>query len=165
MRRIEKIGRDRGRRALCLLELDEVGDLPEGLDLPSSRFVLLLAWDATDAPVATIAGLAEAVLRQGAVYVCCWGPDCERVHDIVDECDLERNPDDEDLWVMTTWHADESLDDALWFALFTARPPAPLDRDCRALLALTIGRPDAAARIRQAFRDPKAFDDEVMARE
>jgi hypothetical protein len=33
----------------------------------------------------TFARIAEAFLKQGVRYVCTWGTDCERVHDIFDE--------------------------------------------------------------------------------
>jgi hypothetical protein len=44
----------------------------------------------------------------------CLGPDCERVHDIIDEVIVNRNPGetDEDV-IMTTWHDDEALNEAL----------------------------------------------------
>ena len=61
-----------------------------------------------------ISDIANWALDQGAVYVCVWGPDCERVHDIIDEVIVNRNPGetDEDV-IMTTWHDDEALNEAL----------------------------------------------------
>ena len=53
------------------------------------------------------------MLEQGIAYLCVWGTDCERVHDLFD---LERMPDEpKGRVVMTTWHSKESLSEALWF--------------------------------------------------
>jgi hypothetical protein len=53
-------------------------------------------------------------------YFCSWGPDCERFHDIVDEVLMEDDvgeqkfagPNSIDV-IMTTWHAKDSLEDAI----------------------------------------------------
>jgi hypothetical protein len=66
----------------CLLDVPYFGDWPDQLRLPSSRFVLFLACDARDLSSNTIGRAALAAIRQGAVYVCAWGPDCGRVHEM-----------------------------------------------------------------------------------
>src|SRR5687767_7300718 len=71
-------------RDLYVLDLGAADDFPARLMLPSSNFACLLAWDARAASDAEIATLARKLLDAGAAYVCTWGPDCERVHDIID---------------------------------------------------------------------------------
>ena len=94
------------------------GASPGDLSLTTPRFVCFIAWDARSASADEISRVAVGLLRQGAVYVCTWGPDCERVHDIIDEEHVCPNPSsDMSGVVMTTWHATESLAEAIRFAL------------------------------------------------
>jgi hypothetical protein len=60
-------------------------ELPRQFDLPAGNFACLLAWDARGASADTVSTFIEPLLRAGASYFVCWGPDCERVHDIIDE--------------------------------------------------------------------------------
>jgi len=53
----------------------------------------MLAWDARAASVDEISRVARWLLNAGAVYVCVWGPHCERVHDILDEENIGPNPE------------------------------------------------------------------------
>jgi hypothetical protein len=95
-----------------------------------------------------IGNIANWALAQGAVYLCAWGPDCERVHDIIDEVLVARNPDatDEDV-IMTTWHDDETLEEALWFAVNSAYPAGVYEGTCETLLAITVGNKDWGSQI------------------
>src|SRR4051794_25035988 len=77
-------------------------------------FALFMAADASAAAVKVVAALAEWAIERGMFWFSAWGPDCERVHDLVDEVDVERGGGNELPVVMTTWHADEPLDDALF---------------------------------------------------
>lgn len=63
--------------------------------------------------------IAEWLLKSGCLYVVAWGVECEDWHDTVDWSNLEEFdfgdiPDDR--FVMTTWHTDEPLSEAMWFA-------------------------------------------------
>jgi hypothetical protein len=120
--------------------------------------VCLIAWDAQNASVEEISRIARGLLRQGAVYVCAWGPHCERVHDIVDEEHVGPNPSsDVSRVVMTTWHANESLAEAIRFALVDAWPDEFYAADCGSTLGLAIGSSLWAAEIRRAFSRPRQF--------
>ena len=91
-------------------------------------FVALLAMDADTEENETLELLASHLIAAGCHYVCTWGPGCERMHDVVDEVWHRVNSDlaalPADAWderdVMTTWHERESLDEALWYAIFLA---------------------------------------------
>jgi hypothetical protein len=70
--------------------------------------------------------VAEWLLEKGCLYVVAWGIECEAWHDAVDWAHLEAFdygdiPDDK--FVMTTWHANEPLGEALWFAAHCASHP------------------------------------------
>jgi hypothetical protein len=96
--------------------------------------------------------------------LCAWGPDCARVHDAFDAVDAERTSTD-DAYTNTTWHDDEDLDDALWYALVADMPPEAYVDSCRAILAIAVGRRDWADRIERAFADSGRFIEEVLARD
>lgn len=63
--------------------------------------------------------VASWLVQSGCLYFIAWGVDCEAWHDTVDWTVLEAFdfrdiPDDR--FIMTTWHDDEPLSEALWFA-------------------------------------------------
>ncbi len=63
--------------------------------------------------------IARWLVDGGCLYAVAWGKECEKWHDAVDWAVLETFdfgdiPDDK--FVMTTWHADEPISEALWFA-------------------------------------------------
>jgi hypothetical protein len=94
-------------RNLFHLSLTTLGAFPAYLPLHSPRFKLFLACDSRQVPVKTLTDFTAKVWAQGAVYVCTWGPNCERVHDIFDETIAARGPASA---IMTTWHGDEILE-------------------------------------------------------
>jgi hypothetical protein len=73
--------------------------------------VLFTGGDATSASDAQIASYAQASIAAGCAYVCCWGPDCERVHDAFDLAAADQA-------VYSTWHSDERMAEAMYFAAF-----------------------------------------------
>lgn len=95
-----------------------------------------------------IRNIANWALDQGVVYVSAWGPDCEGVHDIIDEVLVDRSPDatDEDV-IMTTWHEDEALDEALWFAVNSAYPAGAYEGTCETLVAIAVESKDWGSQI------------------
>lgn len=97
---------------------------------------------------------AEQLLRKGAVYVCAWGPDCERVHDCFDEIIASKALESSDKVIMTTWHSKEGLEDALWFFLNVAYPDDAFKPDCRQWIAVAIQNENWAAIIDKALINP-----------
>ena len=77
-----------------------------------------------------------------------WGPDCERVHDIIDEAVVSRNPGetDEDV-IMTTWHEDETIEEALWFAVNSAFPAGAYEQTCKTFVTIAVGSQDWGSQI------------------
>ena len=141
-------------RDLYVLNLESPEDFPDKLTLASPRFVCLIAWDSRDIGNVRLYAFVERLLWAGAVYVCAWGPDCERVHDTVDDVHLAANSFSPDaLTLMTTWHSKEPLSEAIWFALNCASPSDGYDEGCASIVGLIIGAPNWAAEIRAAFSD------------
>jgi hypothetical protein len=147
-----------GRRLFSLL-LPSAVPLP-GFNLALGNFACLLAWDARAVPAQVVSDLVESLLRAGASYFVCWGPDCERVHDIIDE--VVSYPDNDfgvpkDSCIMTTWHASESLQEALYFFLVLSSPSEHYVDVTRAALAISVGSPGWAAEIEEALNHPQDF--------
>lgn len=70
--------------------------------------------------------VAEWLVNCGCLYVVAWGVECEAWHDTVDWTVLEKFdfgdiPDEK--FIMTTWHANEPLSEAFWFAGHCASHP------------------------------------------
>jgi len=166
MTEIERLGKEEAwGRDLFILELNHIDEVSHSLRPPSGYFACLLAWDATYSSADKIRSVGQKLIDQGAAYLCLWGADCERVHDLIDEVEAlreEANPDDQSV-IMTSWHHDESLSDAIWFVLHCTLPDDLYIDDCRSTLAISIGSSEWAAQIRAALSDPKKFSDEYLA--
>jgi len=146
-------------RELFVLEVPDAGNLPT-FCLPSARFVCLIIWDADKASDQNLAQVANWLLSHGAVYVCCWGESCERVHDAVDTADISRNPSCDPV-VMTTCHDKEPLAEAVYYALNTAWPDEGYADGCESVVAVCIAKHDAAQTVRAAFTDPRGFSERI----
>lgn len=91
----------------------------------------------------------EAPHQNGCVYVCTWGPDCERVHDQFDEEDFSLH--EEGPWIMSTWHAKEPLSEAIWFALNCTWPDEAFEDECKEVIGIAIANDSWADEIHEAF--------------
>jgi hypothetical protein len=150
-------------RQLFSLPVDEA--TPGDLKLGSKNFVCLLAWDASGAAHDEISSLLQPLYLQGLSCLVCWGPDCERVHDIGHEIESaalatpERPPESV---IMTTWHAKESLDEALWFLLNVTVPDPAYFDTTHATLAISVRNDAWLSQIREALDDLDAFGKKVL---
>ena len=154
---------DVSERELFVVDAPLPEDVPSVLPLQCKHFVCLLAWDSQSIPTSTILALASRICASGCAYICCWGPGCERAHDIFDEADLKLRPNGP--WVMSTWHNDEPLSEAIWFSLFNSYPDDAYFDQCRAVVGITIGAPEWATEIRSAFLAPRNFSARFLASE
>src|SRR5205085_2256625 len=83
---------------------------------------------------------SEHLLRAGCAYFCAWGPDCGRVHDIMDDVIVGRNPPESSFdAIMTTWHAEELLPQALDFFFTWTEPYDAFIDECRTALIICVG--------------------------
>ena len=67
------------------------------------------------------------LVAEGCLFMCAWGLDCTLWDDSVDYANLEQfsyGEIPEDRFVMTTWHDNEPLEEAIWFAKHSARHDA-----------------------------------------
>ena len=128
----------------------------EHMSLPSSHTVLLLVADASGVRTDVIARVADRLLAAGLIWVCVWGPDCERVHDIFDEVYAGDGSAQPAFTLMGTWHDDEPLEEAIWFFIECAFPLGT-EIETTSYLAITIGDADWAATVQHALSDPTAL--------
>ena len=135
-----------------MLELSDGSELPRQFAFESTYFACVLCWDATNIAAETVAALVEPLIAAGCVYFVCWGPDCERVHDIIDECDPYT-----DAVIMTTWHANVPIKEALWYFLNCTWPDERFEDSFKVGLAITIGSYEWATAARYAVTEPGTF--------
>jgi len=109
-------------RGLFCLVVDQPDQVDSLIVMPTPRWVCLVAWDFSQAAEDAQRGLARALLESGAVYICAWGPGCSHFHDVVDLEIMRVSQDLKAPCIMTTWHADETIEDALWYFLVCAVP-------------------------------------------
>jgi hypothetical protein len=151
---IEKSETDPTDRTKLLLHVKSSSEVALFAQQLPSSFACLIAWHSTNVSVSEIAALASLLLTCGAVYVCTWGKDCERVHDIFDEDIVDENIRlGRDSVVMTTWHDDESLNDAMFFLQYCTNSADDLASPL-ANLAIVVDSAQWTDEIRAAFRDP-----------
>jgi hypothetical protein len=83
------------------------------------------------------------------------------VHDLFDAARRDHLDLPEDFVLMTTWHADESLDDALWVLLNMAMPNDEF-WDSYASVAVSIGSDEWARQIDQRLSNMSEFSKEKV---
>lgn len=89
--------------------------LPE-LPPPQPSRVVLISEAST--PQAYKEAVAKELVRSGCLYLMAWGQECEAWHDAVDMANIEQfdfKEIPEESFIMTTWHEEEPLSEALWF--------------------------------------------------
>jgi hypothetical protein len=136
------------------MRLCDLSEWPAALRFDPPHFVLFLALDARGISAEAIASFAYRALDSGIAYLVAWGPDCERVHDVFDECIVDREVSGDRAppgLVMTTWHADDSLEDALEFFALCALPDGR-EWACTTWLAVSVGDVSRAEEIRTLLR-------------
>jgi hypothetical protein len=132
---------------------------PTTLEIPSRRFRLLVVADVTAIPTDVISEFAYAALKSGMVYCCSWGPGCKRLHDIVDQvCVADElgarlfvGPNSSDV-IMTTWHDDDTLDEAIEYMVNSSYPTDGFAADSDYWIAICVNDVEWAATIRQRLR-------------
>lgn len=159
---------DVSERALFLLSAEKPADISSISIATSSRyFVALIVWDSDKESPADIAHVACILLKEGCVYFCCWGSGCERLHDIIDEEYAKTGVSmlDDGSTLMTTWHSDESLDEAIWFSLTTAFPDDRFFDECSAVVSICVGNEARAREIAISLADPRALVERVVGKD
>ncbi len=93
----------------------------------------------TDVSAEWRADVSTWLVSTGCLYMCAWGRECSAWDDSVDWANLaefEFGDIPDDRFVMTTWHARESLADAMFFARSCALHPT-VDLEITILIHIT----------------------------
>lgn len=165
MNRLLETGeRDGFERQIFVLPLESLDALPSNLRLPTAHFVLFLACDSSILTTDAIYNFASRIIELGAVSVCVWGKDCERAHDIFDEFLVMREIKAAKHFphIMTTWHADESLDEALWFALNSAFADDKHFDACGSTLIVPVANDDWEKHLQKRLANLRQFNEELV---
>ncbi len=143
-------------KTVSLCSTDSLTNLSSLIQPSDKYFVLFIALDARGIDDQIIYSAAKELLDRGMVYACVWGPDCERVHDVIDLAIVQRNPDETDgNVVITTWHAKDLLYEAVWFFLNCAWPAEDYVHACADWIAVAIGNLAWGAEVRATLLDEK----------
>jgi len=143
------------KRTFYSMFLPRLEAWPDRLDIDSGCFGLLLAYDARSGAEEALRALAERTLAQGLVYLCAWGPDCKRVHDLFERAIVAREEErGDDDTVMTTWHEDESLEEAAWYFAHVASPSPGYAERCRAMVVAAVGNEEWLATLSSGVMAP-----------
>lgn len=135
-------------RTVHLGHIEDLSDWPINLPLRANHFVLFLAMDASSVALDAVQEAARRALQAGMVYLCAWGPDCKRIHDLFDEQIWAQGLESSEADVLlTTWHARDSLEDAVRFFLNTAWPADEYLSSTRDWYALVVGDSQLRSRV------------------
>ena len=110
--------------------------------------------DASGLSSGEVAAAALKLITLNLDYVCVWGPDCERVHDLIDEVIVKWDLDHEEelKFIMTTWHDDEPLNEATWFFLNCAWPQNTSTPSKTDWIAVSVKHPEWAAEVQSIIQ-------------
>lgn len=120
------------------MRLDRFEDWPQEPPV-RTRFVLFIEMDARDLPNDELRSTARRIIRHGAAWICLWGADSERAHDLFDQAAVELDrASGSSTDLMTSWHSSETLVEALWF-FATCALPTDFDASSHVWLAVSVG--------------------------
>jgi hypothetical protein len=122
-----------------------------------------LAWDAPEIEQEKLIDLFRPLVDGGLAYLCAWGDQCEAVHDAVDMCVVEKKlqAGEADYLLMTTWHAEEPLEEATWFFKMLAIPSENHLFADFGRFAVAVGNPGWAQEMDRYLSEGSAADSEA----
>ena len=109
--------------SIAYLQVAEGASLPQAV-LPTPFRAVVVAEESVSAEWQAL--VSEWLVRCGCLYMVAWGANCSSWDDSVDWANIEAfdfKQIPEDRFVMTTWHEDQPLSEALWFAKHNAFHP------------------------------------------
>ncbi len=125
------------KKHVWVIAAERVEDWPSRRPWRSKGFALLFVAER----VFDVGPLAKRALKQGLAFVCVWGPGCVIAEETFDEAIVGdgTHKETEDDVVLTTSHADESLEEALEFFLDVMSPSKALVAKCEAHVVFALG--------------------------
>lgn len=107
---------------------------------------------------------AKELIKSGLAYMCAWGKGCSMLDDIFDDASVrmeiegEKETDDDENVIMTTWHEDETLKNALEFFLMNTSPTAKYFDECKTAIVLKIGDSSETKHLRDLLENQNWSD-------
>ena len=145
------------------MSIDQLAELASLPDRTSKHFAMFLVMDARGKTAKEFGTIPNGLLKDGLVYLCAWGPDSERVHDIFDEVAISLESQFGHAFnLMSTWHSSESLDDALWFFLNSTVPDEVYANSCGSALVVSVGNQQWSDHLFGSLSDIPAFNARVL---
>jgi len=146
----------RTARRFYLCSCESLDQLSAKFEPSSKYFRLAIAVDALNISDDLIRKTARTALQRGFSSLCVWGRDCERVHDLFDDAERELHLPRGASWtstdvVMTTRHANETLDQALWHFAWCSIPTEYLESESQDCFVAVIGNPVWEREVRENF--------------
>jgi hypothetical protein len=126
-------------KSLFFCPCAEIEGLVTEIRSNSRHFGLFIAADASRVSSERVRAVANVLIGRGLAWLCTWGPDCERVHDSFDLALLEFDPQGARGVIMTTWHDDEPLSEAIWFFVSAASPDKSYEKTCLDWIVAGVG--------------------------
>jgi hypothetical protein len=137
------VDEDFPEKVFYLCPADSIENLGEKITLSNAHFGLFVAMSANGVADESILQGAKQLLSKGLACLCTWGPDCERVHDRFDVAarDINSELSGDDV-IMTTWHADVTMEEALWFFVRVAFVTKKFEKTCQDWIIAPISSPE-----------------------
>jgi hypothetical protein len=105
------------------------------VSIGAQKYVLVVASES--AAIQFAEEQARAWVEAGAAYVCAWGPASSVVEETFDHASfLPELGEPLPFTLMTTSHEKEPLEEALWFAFYTATPPEDLPHELNTVVVV-----------------------------
>jgi hypothetical protein len=127
------VHRPTGRKAFMVCAENLLTSTPVFID--KTKYVLFIASE----KVVLLSEVEEARrwIDAGVGYMCAWGPASSGLDDLFDYATfLPELGEPLSFTLMTTWHDDETLEDALRFAFYDASAPDDLEEELETIVVL-----------------------------
>lgn len=124
---------------------------------PTPHFVLLLAANYFSIDQKEMIDVATDLIKKGNAYLCAWGDGCSNGDTNWDIAAVESESEKKyGFFTMTTWHEDESLEEAIWYSLNVAYVDEHI-WDTTSVVLATIENEDWKNQIEQICSKPEEF--------
>jgi hypothetical protein len=154
---------DSFNRLITLLSVDHLNEILPLPERAGRHFTMLLAMNGPVEASADLRNVPEDLLKEGLVYLCTWGPDCGRVHDVFGRAAESLNVRlHEEYNFRCTYHDNESLDGVLWFLLNAAIPHDKYAQSCESAFAVSVGSSGRANQLVLCLSDIRAFNRRIL---
>ena len=141
-----------------LATFDELNDL----SFPSAHTILLIAANYGAVSSKEIADTAAILIEKGNAYLCAWGENCEKPEPIWDTAAARsKSKKEHKFHTVVTSHEEETLEEAVWFALNCAFVDEHIKKSCSVVL-ISIDQPEWQNTIDNIREDPAGFNERSL---